>query len=232
MNQTTNNSQKELLSEAETNIPKNLPELERYLQNYSHDDQAIKTIQQFSKNLKKTKYRQDVFSEKGALIRKPIYYQDVVEKGLADPEKDSFTLLQGDIVSTNAAYFLGNRRENTKFAIASSTCDLVKGRRNYAALLRIQPISSRDPNAKEVLSQLLKFTSTQQMYLPPLPDDSSDIVGNALLFDGIVQIKLDDLLLATRHASLSLVGWRIFGSMVRSIIVRASEEEVKMRSSL
>jgi hypothetical protein len=70
------------------------------------------------------------------------------------------------------------------------------------------------------------------MYLPRLPDDSSDIVGNALLFDGIVQIKLDDLLLATRHASLSLVGWRIFGSMVRSIIVRAGEEEVKMRSSL
>jgi len=230
MNQTTNNSQKELLSEAETNIPKNLPELERYLQNYSHDDQAIKTIQQFSKNLQKTKYRQDVFNQ--ALIREPIYYQDVVARGLADPEKDSFTLLQGDIVSTNAAYFLGDRLENTKFAIATSTCDLVKNRRQYAALLRVQSISSKDPKAKEVLSQLLQFKSTQQMYLPPLPGDSSDVVGNALLFDGIVQIKLDDLLLATRHASLSLVGWRIFGSIVRSIMVRAGEEEVKMRSSL
>jgi hypothetical protein len=203
MNQTTNNSQNELLSEAETNIPKDLPELERYLQNYSHDDQAIKTIQQFSKNLKKTEARQDVFNQ--ALIREPIYYQDVVKKGLADPEKDSFTLLQGDIVSTNAAYFLGDRLENTKFAIATSTCDLVKNRRQYAALLRVQSISSKDPKAKEVLSQLLQFKSTQRMYLPPFADDSSDIVGNALLFDGIVQIKLDDLLLAQRHASLSLV---------------------------
>ncbi|MDD1416098.1 hypothetical protein MEN41_16150 [Dolichospermum sp. ST_con] len=228
MNQTTNNSQNELLSEAETNIPKDLPELERYLQNYSHDDQAIKTIQQFSKNLKKTEARQDVFNQ--ALIREPIYYQDVVKKGLADPEKDSFTLLQGDIVSTNAAYFLGDRLENTKFAIATSTCDLVKNRRQYAALLRVQSISSKDPKAKEVLSQLLQFKSTQRMYLPPFADDSSDIVGNALLFDGIVQIKLDDLLLAQRHASLSLVGWRIFGSMVRSILVRAGEDEVKMRS--
>ncbi|MBD2626069.1 hypothetical protein [Trichormus variabilis] len=232
MNQTTHNSQKELLSEAETNIPKDLPELERYLQKYSHDDQAIKTIQQFAKNLKKTKNRQEVFNQKGALIREPIYYQDVVKKGLADPEKDSFTLLQGDIVSTNAAYFLGERIENTKFAIASSTCDLVKGRRNYAALLRVQPISNKNPKAKEVLSQLLQFTSTQRMYLPPFGDDSSDIVGNSLLFDGIVQIHLDDLLLAQRHASLSLVGWRIFGSMVRSILVRAGEDEVKMRSSI
>lgn len=228
MNQTTNNSQNELLSEPETNIPKDLPELERYLQNYSHDDQAIKTIQQFSKNLKKTEARQDVFNQ--ALIREPIYYQDVVKKGLADPEKDSFTLLQGDIVSTNAAYFLGDRLENTKFAIATSTCDLVKNRRQYAALLRVQSISSKDPKAKEVLSQLLQFKSTQRMYLPPFADDSSDIVGNALLFDGIVQIKLDDLLLAQRHASLSLIGWRIFGSMVRSILVRAGEDEVKMRS--
>jgi hypothetical protein len=32
MNKTTNNNQEELLSEAETNIPKDLPELERYLQ--------------------------------------------------------------------------------------------------------------------------------------------------------------------------------------------------------
>lgn len=230
MNQITNNSQKELLSEAEISIPKNLPELERYLQNYSHDDQAIKTIQQFSKNLKKTEARQDVFNQ--ALIREPIYYQDVVKKGLADPEKDSFTLLQGDIVSTNAAYFLGDRLENTKFAIATSTCDLVKNRRQYAALLRVQSISSKDPKAKEVLSQLLQFKSTQRMYLPPFADDSSDVVGNALLFDGIVQIKLDDLLLAQRHASLSLIGWRIFGSMVRSILVRAGEDEVKMRSSI
>ncbi|MFN5953693.1 MAG: hypothetical protein ACK6A9_13005 [Dolichospermum sp.] len=230
MNQTTNNSQKELRSEAETNIPKDLPELERYLQNYSHDDQAIKTIQQFAKNLKKTKYRQDVFNQ--ALIREPIYYKDLLEKGLADPEKDSFTLLQGDIVSTNAAYFLGERLENTKFAIASSTCDLVKNRRKYAALLRVQPISNQNSEAKTTLSQLLQFTSTQRMYLPPFADDSSDTVGNSLLFDGIVQIHLDDLLLAQRHASLSLVGWRIFGSMVRSILVRAGEDEIKIRSSI
>ncbi|MDB9315577.1 hypothetical protein PN462_20865 [Spirulina sp. CS-785/01] len=42
------------------------------------------------------------------------------------------------------------------------------------------------------------------MYLPPLP----------------------------RYASLSLVGWRIFGSLVRSILVRTGESEVTIRQAI
>jgi hypothetical protein len=57
------------------------------------------------------------------------------------------------------------------------------------------------------------------MYLPPLPNDPREVIGNAVVFDGIVQIRLEDLLMSTRYASLSLVGWRIFGSLVRSILV-------------
>ena len=70
------------------------------------------------------------------------------------------------------------------------------------------------------------------MYLPPLPGDLPEVIANAIIFDGVIQIKLEDLLLATRHASLSLVGWRIFGSLVRNIMVRAGENEVSMRTSL
>ena len=70
------------------------------------------------------------------------------------------------------------------------------------------------------------------MYLPSLPDDPIDALANAVSFDGIVQVRLSLLLLllATRYASLSLVGWRIFGSLIRTIMVRAGESEVKMRS--
>ena len=70
------------------------------------------------------------------------------------------------------------------------------------------------------------------MYLPPLPGDDKTVLANAVLFDGVIQIRLEDLLLATRHASLSLVGWRIFGSLVRTIMVRAGSSEVTMRRSL
>lgn len=176
--------------------------------------------------------RQAVFNTKGALVREPIVYQDVLARGLIDANEDPFTLLQGDIVSTDAAYFLGERITGAKFVVASSTCDLIENRRQYAALLRIQPISKDDPKAKELLSQLLKFSSTSRMYLPLLPDDPAHAIANAVSFDGIVQVRLERLLLATRYASLSLVGWRIFGSLVRTIMVRAGESEVKMRSSI
>jgi hypothetical protein len=209
-----------------------LADLEAQLRDISHDDRALQLIQNFASQLGKTKHRQTVFNAKGALVRPPIVYQDLLKRGLIDSDEDRFTLLQGDLVSTDSAYFLGERITGMKFAIASSTCDLVPNRRDYASLLRLIPITKEDSNAKQLLGELLKFKSTQRMYLPPLPNDSTNVLANAVLFDGIVQIRLNDLLMATRHASLSLVGWRIFGSLVRTIMVRAGESEVKMRTSL
>ena len=126
--------------------------------------------------------------------------------------------------------------------VASATCDLVPGWREYAALLRIQPLTVDTPQVKDLLGQLLKFQSTQRRYLPPSPQDPSDTLANTvlfdatiqieldrLLFDGTIQIELDRLLLATRIGSLSLVGWRIFGSMIRSLLARTGDGEVRLR---
>jgi hypothetical protein len=209
-----------------------LADLETQLREFSHEGKALEIIKEFAKQLGKTKERQIVFSTPGALIRQPILYQDVLEKGLIRSDEDPFTLLQGDLVSTDAAYFLGERLTGMKFAIASSTCDLVLNRRENAALLRIEPITVDYPNVKQILGELLSFKSSQRMYLPPLEGDSEKVIANSILFDGIIQIRLDDLLMATRHASLSLVGWRIFGSLVRTILVRAGESEVEMRTAL
>ncbi|MBV9389621.1 MAG: hypothetical protein JOZ78_24630 [Chroococcidiopsidaceae cyanobacterium CP_BM_ER_R8_30] len=211
--------------------PGDLAALEAQLQALSHSDQALKLIQLFATNLGKTKQRQRVFNAKGALVREPIIYQDVLAQGLIEADEDPFLLLQGDIVATDAAYFMGERLTGTKFAVVTSTCDLVPKRRQYATLLSVQTINSNDPRTPQLLGELLKFSSTQRMYLPPLPDDPSEVIGNALVFDGIVQVRIEDLLIATRHASLSLVGWRIFGSLVRTLMVRAGASEVKMRSS-
>jgi hypothetical protein len=212
--------------------PESLKELEVSLQNLSHDLQPLTIIQSFAQKIGKTKARQKLFNANGALVRPPIEYQVLLDKGLISPEEDPFIFLQGDIISSDAAYFMGERITGMKFAIASSTCDLVPNRRQYATLLRLQPITVNNPYAKQLLGEMLKFTSTQRMYLPPLPGDSETILANAILFDGLIQIRLEDLLMSTRHASLSLVGWRIFGSLVRTIMVRAGESEVKMRTNL
>jgi hypothetical protein len=206
-----------------------LSKLEDQLRDLSHNQEALELIKDFANKLKKQD-RQIIFSAEGSLIIKPIFHQDMLEKGLIDDNEDPFTLLQGDIVSTDSAYLCGERLKGMKFAIASSTCDLVKNRRQYVALLRLQPIVREDPKIKAILGELLKFQSTQRMYLPRLDNDPPDVIANSIVFDGVVQIRLEDLFLATRHASLSLVGWRIFGSLVRTIMVRAGDSEVKMRS--
>jgi len=214
-------------------VPRNLAELEVQLQELSHEIQGLKLIQSFATSLGKTGQRQIVFNAKGALVREPILYEDVLAKGLAEINEEPFVLLQGDIVSTEAAYFMGERLTGgMKFVVATSTCDLMPERRQYAALLRVQAIEANDRNAKQLLGELLKFNSTQYMYLPPLPDDSENVIGNRVVFDGIVQVQINDLLMATRYLSLSLVGWRIFGSLVRTIMVRAGESEVKIRASI
>jgi hypothetical protein len=70
------------------------------------------------------------------------------------------------------------------------------------------------------------------MYLPVLPDDDPDVIGNVIQFDGICQIRASELLLSDRLASLSLVGWRIFASFARTVIARANPREVLMRSAI
>jgi hypothetical protein len=41
---------------------------------------------------------------------------------------------------------------------------------------------------------------------------------------------MEQLLSATRLGSLSLVGWRIFGSVVRSLLARTGEGEIRLRN--
>lgn len=209
-----------------------LASLEEQLRGLSHDPTALEIIQNFASKLGKTKDRQVLFGAEGALVRQPIEHKDVLARGIVRDEEEPFVLLQGDIVGTDAAYFMGDRFTGVKFAIASSTCDLVSGRREYASLLRLQPIAANNPNAKQLLSEMLKFGSTKRMYLPALPGDADNTLANAVIFDGIMQIKLEDLLLSSRHASLSLIGWRIFGSLVRTILVRTGESEVAMREAI
>lgn len=209
---------------------KALAELELSLRDLSHSDLPLQIIQAFASDLGKTKQRQITFNAKGTLIREPIFYEEVEQ--IFDTDEDPFMLLQGDIISTDTAYFLGERLIGMKFAVVNATCDLVPERREYASLMAIKSITANTPNAAQLLGELLKFVSTKRFYLPPLPTDPPDVLANFIDFDGIAQIRLNDLLLSRRLASLSLVGWRIYGSMLRTILVRAGASESKLRESL
>jgi hypothetical protein len=102
-----------------------LSALEIALRDLSHDDRAVELVREFAAGVGKTKQRQQIFNAAGALVRAPLDYDAGVADGSVDPNEDRFSLLQGDIISTDAAYLLGERLTGMKFVVASSTCDLV-----------------------------------------------------------------------------------------------------------
>ena len=159
----------------------------------SHSEAAIDEIVAFSKALKNTKQRIEVFNADRGILRSPISCSQTKELGFDLPE-DSFSLLQGDIVTTESAYFLGERvRGCPKYAVLNSSCDLVSEKREYAALLRIAEIRASEPDPMAKLSLLLKFGRRDAMYLPVMPSDFQGALCNVIQFDGICQIRSADL---------------------------------------
>lgn len=209
-------------------------ELETRLANLSHTDEAIRVIESLvNSRLKKTSQKQVAFANPGAICIDPITYEKAVAAAAISSNEDHFSVLQGDIISTDSAYFMGERIVGgALFAVLNSTCDLVPGRREYASLLRVSPIAGTPDAVKSVLHQLLRFKSRRDLYLPSLPNEQPSTLGYSIRFDGVAQIRIEDLLLANRLCSLSLAGWRIFGSFARVLISRAGEGEASLRKQL
>ena len=136
------------------------------------------------------------------------------------------------MISSSAAYSLGERIENAKYVIANSSCDLVQGRRpeSHVLLIPIVHIQTSLPNYASILGEALSFKSTQRMYIPKLPSDPEDTLGNYIVFDHIATISVGALGVAARHASLSLVGWRMFASLLRNVLTRAGNSEIDLRT--
>jgi hypothetical protein len=86
-----------------------LAALEVALRDLSHDERAVQLVRSFAQGLGKTKQRQQIFNAPGALVWSPLDYDAAVASGAIEPTEDRFSLLQGDIISTEAAYLLGER---------------------------------------------------------------------------------------------------------------------------
>jgi hypothetical protein len=110
-----------------------LEELEHQLRSISHSEEAIQAVQAFSNGLAGTKGCLEVWNAANAIVRRPIEYGETAALGF-DTLDDQFTVLQGDIVETEAAYFYGERIAGMpKFAVLNSSCDLVPGRMAHAS---------------------------------------------------------------------------------------------------
>ncbi len=148
---------------------------------------------------------------------------------------EPFHVLQGDVIRTDAAYILGSRQiGGPSYVVATSTCDVVPGRRKTALLLRVEPrrltaTVGRD-QLRNDLANLIAFKTSRYFYLPPLPDDDADVLFNVVLVDPFAQCSNQMLALTERRASMTVLGWRLFGAVLRSIQVREAAEEVAIRT--
>jgi hypothetical protein len=166
-----------------------------------------------------------------SVVTQPITHDAAVARVGAPIEE--FHALQGDVIRTSAAFQLGSRIEEGSYMVASSSCDLVKGRRGAALLFPVQARRRADfPTEKALNAEvelLTQYRSKKYFYLPALEDDEADVVFNVAHLDPLATASNEAVNLAQRRASLTLVGWRIFGTLARALLIREAEGEDRMR---
>ncbi len=207
-----------------------LASLERRLAPLSHGTEALDIVREALRQIGKGA-RQAFLNEH--LLRAPIRYDEA--RARLDPPPEPFHVLQGDIIRTDAAYVLGLRQVgNRSYAVATATCDAVLGRRETVLLLPVEPRRPSDyrdeGRLRNDLANLSAFKTTRYCYLPPLPDDPPDVLFNVIFFDPLAQCANEALATVERRASLTLLGWRIFGALLRAIQVREAADEATLRT--
>jgi hypothetical protein len=166
------------------------------------------------------------------LLQTPITLEAAIEKRYSSAS-DAFQVLQGDVITTQSAYFMGERLTgDRRYLILTPTCDLVSHRRAFASLLALKAMTSDTLNVGGLLSSLTAFKRSDAMYLPPFDFDlEQGILGYAVSFDGVCNIGNSEIQSSTRLASVSLVGWRVFCAMLQSVLTRASADEIALRKA-
>lgn len=161
--------------------------LARRLAPLSHGTEALGIIRDALGQVEK-RQRQAFLNDH--MLCASITYDTVSARMSTPPEP--FPVLQGDVIRTDAAYILGSRQiGGPSYVVATSTCDVVAGRRETALLLRVEPrhvttVVSRDLLRND-LSNLIAFKTSRYFSLPPLPDDDDDVLFNVVLADPFAQ---------------------------------------------
>lgn len=207
--------------------------LERDPAPFSHGPAAIELITERVVNRLPRRERRSFFNRH--LLQAAIYHADVA--GRLQPPPEPFAVLQGDVIRTDRADILGVRQVGApSFVVASSTCDVVPGRGSAVLLLMVEPrrhgdrdARGRPINLRNELGGLVALKSREAFYLPPLPDDPADVVYNVVHLDPLAQCDNATLLGIERRASMTLLGWRLFGALLRGFLVREAAEEAQLR---
>jgi hypothetical protein len=214
---------------------KHIAALTNQLQELPHDTTAARILADYLKNeFPNTVSRRDFLTTLNVLVRPKVTQDEALEHGFLQADEPGEFIIQGDIITTDSAYTLGVRREGgVKYAIANSSCDLSgdAGRvdKGSGVLFAVQPVFSINPAAVSIIGQLVGMKNNSRMFLPAFQDDDPNVSCNYIDFAAPATASFQNILNATRHASLTALGWQIFASLHRRWFTREPEFERKMR---
>lgn len=203
------------------------------LKDHSHPTRGIEILKDFAEEQVTSKNISAVIGVFENIFSYPIEFQQALARGIVT-DKDDFKFLQGDIISSNAAYYLGFRVDNSPlFAVATSTCDLSEGRRDCILLYPIKEIRAPfSPEDKQLVNNGIKFKSTQYIIIPKLPHQNEAVKYNLIDISKPHTIASNDLFNSHRMYSMTLLGWRLFGSVISFITNRAANGESALRTQM
>ncbi|GGL77370.1 hypothetical protein GCM10010840_14150 [Deinococcus aerolatus] len=218
-------------------IADKIAKLSDELREESHSTKAIDILKSFAEQQKNTAGVDKILGQFENILQPPVEFEVMLANRLC-LESDEFDFLQGDIIRTESAYYIGERVVNSPtFIIGTSACDLVKDRRECITLFRVEPIlAPRNDDEEKIIKQLLsnnfKFKSTTSMILPKFPYQDEDVIYNIIELSRPHSITSQNLRLAHRVYSLTSLGWRIFGAVYRFITSRQDPRDEIFRNNL
>lgn len=194
-------------------------QLENRLAPLSHGDEALVVLQEFLTGLGSWRERQRFLNTH--LLCAPTRYEDVRPRLRVDP--GPFFVLQGDIIRTDEAFSLGERPRGASCAIATSTRDLMP---SYSLSCQLPGAAKATRNCggswetwsasgRSATSICRPCRMTARMSCSTLSSS--------------IRSRKRDVAVCERRASTTLVGWQVFGALLRSLEVREGAGEVDVR---
>ena len=141
-----------------------------------------------------------------------------------------FKVLQGDVVQTDLAatpfplVAYGND-EPSYFIVKPNSCFLQ--RLKQVEVVRLHPVTQTVN--KRWLKQSVLMRAKRWFFLPSLPGQADDVLGNIVNFDEVSVVQTLDLENANRVASLTEFGWHIFSQLQADFYSKPSEDDYIIR---
>lgn len=173
------------------------------------------------------------------LLNTVMYADDsaiIYDEELAQLGVEKFHLLQGDVIRSTVASVPSpvnpfSEGDPYLYIVIPTTCSVQKFK--FVSLARLIEVKGTNKSGRGLLKKVLEnLNSAKYFYLPPLPGQDDDCIGNLAHFEEIAFIPGELVPISDRVVSLSDIGWHLYNSFLTYHYTRVSPEEISIRGKV